>query len=182
MLRDVARRRSVVNALATSCRLLPLTLPLCGSLTLPACVGLSGELNSIARLASRSTKIMPADTSPSPPFRGEREGPDPQGWEGEVGGATNRLVGPPHPTLSPRPAGGEGKGRVVRATLRRQIFEKPVLTLSPDSPAACGERDGVRGSTHGIGSQQHRQRIFDELLEGTEELRTDRAVDGPVIA
>ena len=64
-------------------------------------LGLSGELNSIARLASRSTKIMPADTSPSPPFRGEREGPDPQGWEGEVGGATNRLVGPPHPTLSP---------------------------------------------------------------------------------
>ena len=40
------------------------------------------ELNSIAWLASRSTKIMPADTSPSPPFRGEREGPDPQGWEG----------------------------------------------------------------------------------------------------
>jgi hypothetical protein len=108
---------------------------------------------------------MPAGTSPSPPFRpfrGEREGPNPPGWEGEVGGATNR--------------------RVVRATLRRQIFEKPVLTLSPDSPAACGERDGVRGSTHGIGSQQHRQRIFDELLEGTEELRTDRAVDGPVIA
>jgi hypothetical protein len=104
-------------------------------------VGLSGELNSIARLASRSTKIMPADTSPSPPFRGEREGPDPQGWEGEVGGATNRLVGPPHPTLSPRPAGGEGKGRVVRATLRQQIFEKPVITLSPDSPALQGGRE-----------------------------------------
>jgi hypothetical protein len=26
-----------------------------------------------------------------------------------VGSAANRLVGPPHPTLSPRPAGGEGK-------------------------------------------------------------------------
>ncbi len=56
---------------------------------------------------------------PSPSFRGEREGPvarepsahglDPWGREGEVGGAANRLVGPPHPTLSPRPAGGEGK-------------------------------------------------------------------------
>jgi hypothetical protein len=60
-----------------------------------------------------------------------------------VGGATNRLVGPPHPTLSPgqrRPAGGEGKGRVVRATLRRQIFEQPVVTLSPDSPATPRER------------------------------------------
>jgi len=64
-------------------------------------------MNSIARLASRSTKIMP-DTSPSPPFRGEREGPDPQGWEGEVGGVTNRLVGPPHPTLSPPASGGRG--------------------------------------------------------------------------
>jgi hypothetical protein len=128
---------------------------------------------------------MPAGTSPSPPFRpfrGEREGPNPPGWEGEVGGATNRLVGPALPTSPPGQRGERGKGRVVRATLRRQIFEKPVLTLSPDSPAACGERDGVRGSTHGIGSQQHRQRIFDELLEGTEELRTDRAVDGPVIA
>ena len=44
---------------------------------------------------------------PSPPFRGEREGPDPQGWEGEVGGATNRLVGPL--TLPFPPASG-GRG------------------------------------------------------------------------
>jgi len=26
-----------------------------------------------------------------------------------VGGAADRDIGPPHPTLSPRPAGGEGK-------------------------------------------------------------------------
>src|ERR1700730_16643793 len=70
----------------------------------PLAAGRPGELNSVARLASRSTKTMPADTSPSPPFRGEMEGPDPPGWEGEVGGATNRPVGPPPPTLSPRPA------------------------------------------------------------------------------
>ena len=46
--------------------------------------------------------------SPSPPFRGEREGPrrDRDG-EGEVGAAGNCLSGPPHPSLSPRPAGGE---------------------------------------------------------------------------
>jgi hypothetical protein len=67
---------------------------------------------------------MPADTSPSPPFRGEREGPDPQGWEGEVGGATNRLVGPltlPSPPGQRRTAGeggerseaGEGLGLVI---------------------------------------------------------------------
>ncbi len=43
---------------------------------------------------------------PSPPFRGEREGP--AEWEGEVGTAVHQLGGPPHPALSPRPAGGEG--------------------------------------------------------------------------
>src|SRR5271166_5662993 len=48
------------------------------------------------------------DKSPSPPFRGEREGPVAQRWEGEVGGGANRHAGPPHPALSPpRPAGGE---------------------------------------------------------------------------
>ncbi len=54
--------------------------------------------------------------SPSPPFRAEREGPvarepsahglDPWGSEGEAGDATPHLIGSPHPTLSPRPAGG----------------------------------------------------------------------------
>ena len=44
---------------------------------------------------------------PSPPFRGEREGPAPQAWEGEVG--RGRRSGIPHltPTLS-APGGGEG--------------------------------------------------------------------------
>ena len=43
-------------------------------------------------------------------FWGEREGPrrDSAG-EGEVGSAVNWCVGPPHPALSPPPAGGEGK-------------------------------------------------------------------------
>jgi hypothetical protein len=47
--------------------------------------------------------------SPSPPFWGEREGPrrDSAG-EGEVGSAANFLIDPPHRSLSPRPAGGEG--------------------------------------------------------------------------
>jgi len=44
---------------------------------------------------------------PSPPFRGEREGPAPKAWEGEVGGARSGTVAPLTPTLSPRPAGGE---------------------------------------------------------------------------
>src|SRR6266568_3683809 len=42
---------------------------------------------------------------PSPPFRGEREGPAPKAWEGEVGGARSGTVAPLPPTLSPRPAG-----------------------------------------------------------------------------
>jgi hypothetical protein len=47
--------------------------------------------------------------SPSPPLRGEREGPNPQGWEGEVGAAAIRTGEYPHltPTLS-APKGGEG--------------------------------------------------------------------------
>ena len=45
--------------------------------------------------------------SPSPPSTGEREGPVAQRWEGEVGDATPHLIGPPHPTLSPRPTEGE---------------------------------------------------------------------------
>jgi len=57
-----------------------------------------------------------------------------------VGGATYPLVGPPHPTPLPPASGGGGvKGRVVRATLPRQIFEQPVVTLSPDSLAPGGE-------------------------------------------
>jgi hypothetical protein len=60
-----------------------------------------------------SNQECPADKSPSPPFRGEREGPNPQGWEGEVGGLADQHLGPPHPALSPRPAGGEGKESVI---------------------------------------------------------------------
>src|SRR5437868_3381344 len=53
------------------------------------------------------------DRSPSPPFRGEREGPVAQQGKGEVGGAANRYVGPPHLALSPRRAGGEGNRSAV---------------------------------------------------------------------
>ncbi len=76
----------------------------CPSPTLPRphCAGLFRELRAVATLLNKK--------SPSPPFRGEREGPRrDRAGEGEVGGAANRLVGPPHPALSPRPAGGEDK-------------------------------------------------------------------------
>ena len=50
---------------------------------------------------------MMALTFPSPPFRGEREGPVAQRWEGEVGRGERFEI--PHltPTLS-APKGGEG--------------------------------------------------------------------------
>src|SRR5690349_6150076 len=50
-----------------------------------------------------------ANAKPLSALRGEREGPGRvSAREGEVGGAAVRGIGPPHPTLSPRPAGGEG--------------------------------------------------------------------------
>ena len=45
--------------------------------------------------------------NPSPPFRGEREGPALKAREGEVGNAEPGSSAPLTPTLSPRPAGGE---------------------------------------------------------------------------
>jgi len=50
---------------------------------------------------------------PSPPFRGEREGPAPKAWEGEVG--AGERSGIPHltPALS-APGGGEGVRRLRR--------------------------------------------------------------------
>src|SRR6266478_9247582 len=49
--------------------------------------------------------------SPSPPFRGEREGPGrDSGREGEVGSrASRRALAPPTPPSPPRPGGGGGK-------------------------------------------------------------------------
>ena len=51
---------------------------------------------------------------PSPPFRGEREGPAPEAWEGEVD--AGKRPGIPHltPALS-APGGGEGVQSTARA-------------------------------------------------------------------
>jgi error-prone DNA polymerase len=54
--------------------------------------------------------------SPSPPFRAEREGPSrASGWEGEVGGPEIGSSAPLTPTLSPRPARGEGGNELPSA-------------------------------------------------------------------
>jgi hypothetical protein len=87
-------------------------------------------------------------------LRGEREGPDPQGWEGEVGGATNRLVGPPHPTLFPRPAGGEGKGA------RRQSHASAANLQTAGRYTFPGQPCRKRGEVTGRYSTHLRKRVF----------------------
>src|SRR5467141_439720 len=59
---------------------------------------------------------LPAETGRKPlsALSGESEGPTPEAWEGEVGGAADRDIGPPHPALSPRPA---GKGVELQAAV-----------------------------------------------------------------
>src|SRR5205823_889523 len=61
-------------------------------------------------IGSKSVVLRYRMQNPSPPFRGEREGPArASAWEGEVGSAADWGIGPPHPTLSPRPAGAEAR-------------------------------------------------------------------------
>src|SRR4051794_22194132 len=76
--------------------------------------------------------------NPSPPFRGERKGPTPQAWEGEVGGGDGSEI--PH---SPRPLRPQGRrGRCNRhrdrmkapdtgtaARPRRLLFQKYFTAL-----------------------------------------------------
>ena len=56
-------------------------------------------------------KYLHSTKAPLRPSGGR--GRDPPQREGEVGRAADYHVGPPHPALSPRPAGGEGKESVV---------------------------------------------------------------------
>src|SRR6266851_8531771 len=75
------------------------------------------------------TRFAPAEENPSPPFRGEREGPVAQRWEGEVG--LDERSGIPH--LTPALSAPEG---------RRGSSCRPSLT--PHPPAMAGTRRPIR--------------------------------------
>ena len=57
-----------------------------------------------------------------------------------MGGATNRFVGPPHPTLSPRPAGGEGKGARRQSHASAANLRTAGRYTFPGQPCASRER------------------------------------------
>ncbi len=61
-------------------------------------------------------------------------------WEGEVGGAANPSVGPPHLALARRPAGERREKRVLDEPISRG---KVWRQLSPDSPARKRESKAV---------------------------------------
>src|SRR2546423_15668137 len=59
--------------------------------------------------------------NPSPPFRGERKGPTPQAWEGEVGGRESGGPGPSSVRLRPvhaEPALAKAGGQALGARFR----------------------------------------------------------------
>ena len=106
--------------------------------------------------------------SPSPPFRGEREGPVAKQWEGEVG--NGERSGIPHLTPAlPAPGGGEGVtgGRLrwlfilpvvafalmAAGGLRAQQKAMPVVgVLSSDAPTApVGALEAFQGGLHDAG-------------------------------
>ena len=82
---------------------------------------------NLLRHPPEDSRELPA--RPSPPFRGEREGPIAEQWEGEVGAAAAPLVGPPHPALSPRPAGGEEENGRVGCDVGNRARFRPISPL-----------------------------------------------------
>jgi hypothetical protein len=84
---------------------------------------------SNSRMAGlRDTLSRWPEQEPSPPFGGQREGPAPQAWEGEVG--AGQRSGIPHltPTLS-APKGGKGDIACLRSLGHDDAFASTYLDL-----------------------------------------------------
>jgi len=118
-------------------------------------VGLSATQKPIETVAR--FLVGACHEGPSPPFRGEREGPAQR--EGEVGGVRPGTTALLTPTLSPRPAGREGEaGVTIIDTGHRRVRD---LALEvPSSPLEA------------VMSGEVWQQVYDRLTELIEGHRT----------
>ncbi len=98
-------------------------------------VGLSATQKPIEAVARYL--VGARNEGPSPPFRGEREGPAKR--EGEVGGARPGATAPLTPPLSPRPAGGEGEITIIDTGHRRARDLQLEIPSSPLEAVMSGE-------------------------------------------
>src|SRR5204862_6558953 len=73
------------------------------------------------------------DKEPSPPVRGEREGPIAERWEGEVGLSASALESPTSPQPSP-PPGAE----------REQVLRRVLMTVADLARESAAGRVEVR--------------------------------------
>src|SRR5205085_2600100 len=124
----------------------------------------------LAQLAAdkRATRLQLPHQNPSPPFRGEREGPAPQAREGEVGSVEGSGI--PHltPTLSAphwTKAGGEGVPPELWVTAERlpqflALFPNANLDPPIAAPSGYNEKNWppeealveiLRGGVEGLG-------------------------------
>src|SRR4051812_31214320 len=83
------------------------------------------------RFCSTGMFLSPGVQDPSPPFRGEREGPAPKAWEGEVGGAATAFSAP---LTLPSPPGRRGE-RVTKHRFAGKYCWGPAAALI--AAAAC---------------------------------------------
>jgi len=111
------------------------------------CPGNRARLPGCGPIPTKSTRTK----APLRPSGGR--GRDPTRSVGRVRWARppDPLRGPPHPTLSPRPAGGEGKGSVLGAMFRGQTLFKDFPSTSPDGSALAGAvRVGASGQRRSV--------------------------------
>src|SRR5690348_2859636 len=106
----------------------------------------------------------------------------------EVGITTATLAAAPSPAVLPqlKNQSRHEKSGLDLEEIRKDGSETEAGRLSAPPPiGAMGYRRALQEFTNRRAwraLQQHRQRVFDQILESGEELRADGAVDSPVIA